>query len=451
MRLPVVGSAYAHGRTEVTARAAKNLWFERRPDGEKAPVIVSHLPAAVQYTFSQTVDAPFAFISTDVGYYYVATTTKLFGMSPGSGIVTFNNSFPVSHLTGLRMDYASDDTRIVMVTFATASYCAVTGGAITEITVEGQTPVSVAYLKGYFVMLMESGRLYWSTDGSTWNALDYANAEYSPDAGRKIVALGNVLIIFGAKTIEYWAPTGNVDLPFEPIPEAVIRMGLRSSRAAVMIDGQVYFWGAPDNGTQGLFTLDGTTPVRLSPPDLELILSVANVLTPTVSGFSIQGRKVIALQMVPSDEVYWLDLASGAITRIPPGSPFSGRCEYISDGIAVYGLSEARDNHFRLDPTTFDATVERELITDHVVTPDLDRFTVDKVRLDVAAGGNVALAVSRDGGQTWGTERSAPASAGQGVRGTVSFDRYGTANQFTFRLRATGKLILSNIIINPKN
>lgn len=453
MRLPVVGAAYSHGRTEVTARVAKNLWFETRPDGEKAPVLCTHLPKKTNYSMSEAITSPVSIVSTDAGFTYIASTTKLYGFAPGSGIVTFGNTFPSALTAGARLEYASDQTNIVMTQVNNASYCSVGGGTINAITIpDSQVPVSVAWLRGYFVMLTLAGRLYFSTDGSTWNALAFATAEASPDGGSAIRAVGNVLVVFGSRTIEFWAPSGNADIPFTPITEAVVRMGLSSANALCMIGGQVYFWGSPQNGPRGLFTLDGQHPQRLSTPDLEKVIGSSAFNPPWVSGFELFGHKIVTLTPVPGSDTYWFDLSTGAVTHIPSGAPFNGKCEFITDYADIYGVNPAEHTrHFKLDASTYDTDVVRELVTDNVSTPDLDRFTVDKVRLDVAVDSAVSLAVSRDGGWSWGSSRSSDASGTRGVRGIVQFDRYGTAPQFTFKVGATGKFVLSNIIINPRN
>lgn len=453
MRLPVVGSAYSHGRTEVTARAAKNLWFEARPDGEKAPVLCTHLPKKTNYTMGTTITSPLSIVTTDLGYTYIIGTTQVHGLVTGSSTVDWTSNLAASFTAGWRVDVATDSATVVMVQSNNAQRVGVTGGTVSAITLpDSQQALSVAWLRGYFVILTTTGRLYFSTDGSTWNALAFATAEASPDAGAKIMAVGNLLMVCGMRSIEFWAPSGNPDIPFMPMTEVVLRIGVPWPNSACLIDGQPYFWGSPSSGPRGLFTLEGQNAVRLSSPDFERIVASGGSAAPWVSGFSMFGRRVVHIKPTPSDSTWWFDLSTGAYTEITSGSPFAGDVEYTTNWAGVYGVVRTEDTrHFLVDPSNYDTTVARELITDHVVTPDLDRFTVDKVRLDVAADSTVSLAVSRDGGSTWGSSRTSDASGTRGVKGIVQFDRYGTAPQFTFKVGATGKFVLSNLIINPRN
>ena len=92
MRLPVVGTAYAHGRSAVTARAATNLWFERR-DGEKAPVIASSLPAA--NTIATFANARTFYRSpSDALYAFIQTSTELLQINPANGAIVETHTLP---------------------------------------------------------------------------------------------------------------------------------------------------------------------------------------------------------------------------------------------------------------------------------------------------------------------------------------------------------------------
>ena len=63
------------------------------------------------------------------------------------------------------------------------------------------------------------GRFYWSNvlDGSTWDALNFATAERKADGLLDGTALNDKIILYGQRTIEVWADTGDADLPFTRI------------------------------------------------------------------------------------------------------------------------------------------------------------------------------------------------------------------------------------------
>jgi hypothetical protein len=72
-------------------------------------------------------------------------------------------------------------------------------------------PVTVTFLAGRFVVnLVGSSRFYVSDlyDGLSWDALNFANAETSPDPISAVLASNGQLILLGTRTTEYWGLSG---------------------------------------------------------------------------------------------------------------------------------------------------------------------------------------------------------------------------------------------------
>jgi hypothetical protein len=441
MRLPVIGTAYAHGRSAVTARVMENLWAERRSDSEKAPVIVTHVPAAVD-----VMTGDYTSIYRDpVGAVIAAGPTNLYSLNLTAGTVTTTQTLPDA--AGTPIFFASSGARVLGV-HPNYAFQAVIGSSIAAVTVSGQAPYDCAYYAGYFLLYMFSGRFYWSPDGTTWDALDFANTEAAGDGGLRVVVYADMLAFFGTTTIEFWGRTGNADKPFQLIQGSVRRFTLGTNLSLSMVGEQPFFWGSPEGRTAGLYTLDGMTPVRLSTDDIERALADTSFVY--VSGFGLLGHTIVAVHAPDTGATYWYDLSTGIWSRMTGGTPYAGQHQFIEFGSKIFGLRYALGAIYRLNPAAADS-VARTLVTDNVVSPDLDRFVLDKVRLDVQTADTVSLEVSRDGGDTWGSARSAIASSARGVQGAVQFDRYGTASQFTLRIKATGQFALSNIVINPRN
>ena len=107
--------------------------------------------------------------------------------------------------------------------------------------------------------------------------------------------------------------------------------------------------------------------------------------------------------------------------------------------------------------------IERELIGEHVISADLERFAVDKIRLDMETGVGLAtgqgsnpqamLQISKDGGRTWSRERWATIGAIGKYRNGVEWARLGQCRKFTAKVRITDpvKTVITAAIVNPQD
>ena len=81
--------------------------------------------------------------------------------------------------------------------------------------------VSIAHFNSYIIVIPAqdaqiNGRFYWINPGETFvDALDFATAERSPDAGLQAIALSDRFLIGGQTTTETWITSGNPDAPMQ--------------------------------------------------------------------------------------------------------------------------------------------------------------------------------------------------------------------------------------------
>lgn len=103
----------------------------------------------------------------------------------------------------------------------------------------GAGATSVAFFRGYW-LASEAGSdavYYQVPAATTWNALQFASAEYAPD---KIVCLrvvGDMVALLGESTTEFWYATGNSSSPLEPVAGLKFDFGCRAKAAAVNCQG----------------------------------------------------------------------------------------------------------------------------------------------------------------------------------------------------------------------
>src|SRR5215468_4491745 len=151
-------------------------------------------------------------------------------------------------------------------------------------------PNSVCSIDGYFVFSIGDGRCFASNLNDTpVAALSFAKAEAKPDGLRRAVAFGNVLVLFGTQSTEFWTDVGTIPFPFAR--SVVIPRGLAGSHCVAGHEdgwGKNLIWVADDNT---VVKLDGYTPNKVSPPDLDrLIEAVSDKSTLEASCYMSSGH-----------------------------------------------------------------------------------------------------------------------------------------------------------------
>jgi hypothetical protein len=92
---------------------------------------------------------------------------------------------------------------------------------------------TVTSIDGYFVFntqrnVFKTGLVTDADSGTSFDALDFATAEYKPDLNVAVKNLKGELHVFGETTMEVWANIGGTGFPFQRIDGATIEKGLGS-------------------------------------------------------------------------------------------------------------------------------------------------------------------------------------------------------------------------------
>lgn len=165
-------------------------------------------------------------------------------------------------------------------------------------------PNSVCIFKSFFVFSYGDGTVRATSPGSTAiNTLDFATAEYKPDALLRAVPAGGVLLLFGSSSIEVWGGSVN-DPPGFPFSFMQgIDRGLAGPYAISGYQegfgGGIIFVG-DDNG---VYLFSSGAPTKISPPDLDLLIGRADKSKLEVTTFATRGHLQAAVQ---SDTWTWV-------------------------------------------------------------------------------------------------------------------------------------------------
>ena len=97
------------------------------------------------------------------------------------------------------------------------------------------------------VIQKDSQTIYWSDPlTAEIDALDFAQAENSPDRLLDMLFLGDTLILFGESTVEFWPVQPSGDLPFTPLPGRAFSKGIKNTGATTKL-GSGFAWVTDTN------------------------------------------------------------------------------------------------------------------------------------------------------------------------------------------------------------
>lgn len=134
---------------------------------------------------------------------------------------------------------------------------------------------AVAFLGGYFIAVRDgTNRFYWSAsqDGRTWDGLDFASAESSPDELLDVYVVNDGLWFMGAETVEFWQLTGS-DPPFARVEGFLLKKGITATGCAAEADNTLFWWGHDNR----IYRAAQGAPQGVSDESIEPVLKAATL------------------------------------------------------------------------------------------------------------------------------------------------------------------------------
>lgn len=181
-----------------------------------------------------------------------------------------------------------------------------------------------AVLNGVLYVLSEDGTIYNSgfNDPTTWNALDFLNAEREPDGGEYITKFLDHVVVFGSSTIEFFYDAGNpVGSPLRRREDISYRIGALDAKSVYNSGDVIYFISADVSGSLKLQSLQGFELVPLSSPQLDRYMQArqrGGQVETIISGSHVNGHLFVYITFVVEQEGSWLvqeTLVFDAITK----------------------------------------------------------------------------------------------------------------------------------------
>ncbi len=285
---------------------------------------------------------------------------------------------------------------------------------------------------------------------STMGALSFASAESQPDRLRDCLFIDDILVLFGAETIEFHANTGSSTLPFQPIEGRVFEKGIKATGCATAF-GSTFAWvtnrnqiciGDPGNivSTPGLEAkIAASTDVALWSFDIDGTEFLC-VRTDTGS-WAMGARSKLWSQWASWGEGNWLAncYADGIF-----GSAVDGKTlQFGDDYTEVGGVLERRFRAGKPLNSGGTTLANISIRSNPGNTPYLSGTYMDPT---------IEMRVSRDAGKTWGAWKPRQLGENGDYRQLVQWRALGMASRpgfmAEFRLTDPVPFRVSDVLVN---
>lgn len=476
--IPLASKSDPGKSTLVSKERLLNLYAELSPTGGRSAFALYRTPGLPIYIPISTELCRALVALEDQGTLLAVHGTSVFQIDADKNYETISGSLLGNDDLVTTRNTASPDPQVAFFGAAGAYYT--DGTAVTKITDTDFTSVGTAhsgcFIRGFIIAGFSSGKMLASDiqDATSWDALNFATADASPDELRRVYAYRDELFAFGKEVIEVWAfDSSNTAFPLSPVPGAVIPVGIMGKHAVTDLAGVIY-WLDQLGIVRSLG--QGYSAERISNHGVERAVSDYLGSGNEAGGIRIWGYVEGGHQfaVVRSATFCWVyDVATkvwherGSYRRDTWQAKHYARC---FDKHVV--SADVTGNLFELDGETYaegDDPAPWE-----VILPPVDAFpnggVMDRLSFDIETGtgltgGNpaedqepfIAVDWSLDGGNTWSIARQVSLGKRAEYRKTVSINRLGRFDRpgVMFRLRGSAKvrmaILRADLAARPRN
>ena len=284
----------------------------------------------------------------------------------------------------------------------------------------------VTYLDGYFIFNKPNSQQFYFTDinAITFDALDIASAEGSPDYLVGLIVNNQNLFLFGERSTEVFYNSGDANAPFSRIQGAVIDVGCAAPFSIARAAGMIFFIGGDSTGSGIVYKLQGFQNQRISTPAIEKIIrsmSADDITSSTAFTYQQGGHIFYCLNLTGENSTWVYDATTEfwherAFLNLWSLERHRAQYHTIAFGENVVGDYE-NGKIYSLDPDTYSdngASISRIRRAPHI-SKNLKQVTHHSFQIDMETGvgldgttqgtnPQVSIRWSDDGGHTWSNE-----------------------------------------------
>lgn len=443
MRIPFALQSYRHRDLPVSAQRIINYFTEAQPADAKARAVL--LPTPGLKAFALLATGPVRGMREMAGTLYVVAGNGVYAVTAGGGVSFIGN---VAEGGIVSMDH--NGTQMVIVVPETGQAWIADSSSVTQITDPDFLPaISVCCIDGYHIFARQNSTQFFISalqDASSYNALDFASAEGSPDNIVAVRRVGRELWLFGETSTEIWSNVGAADFPFLRVSGAFIERGCSAPLSVASRLG-VPFWLGDD---RVVYRGEGfTAPVRISTHAIEQAIGGYDTVSDAVGWVYEQEGHVFYVLNFPSAGDTWVfDLTTGLWHERESEGFGIWRCLI---GANVFGGAIAGDaisgQLYSIDPTAADENGDQiiRVATGTSMHAEGHPVTFTRLKAEFRAGiglttgqgsdPQVWLSWSDDGGHTFGNEVWRTPGARGRYATEVEWRRLGRGRERVFRLQ----------------
>ena len=283
-----IGPSYPLGNKAASERSI-NLFLSQIESGTgKAPFILKSIPGLSLFA---SLGAEYRGSIVTAGRAFVVAGNTLYELS-SAGVATSRGTLLTSTS---RVSIAAGVTQVVIVDGPYGYVLTQSSNAFTRITSPNfQGSRFVTFLHGYFCFIRPTTQQYYISaidDAATFNALEFASAESSPDKLQVLITDHDELKLFGEMTVETASDTGGADFPFSRNGGALMEVGCLAPDSAVKLDNSIYWIGQNDSGGGLVYKAAGYQPQIISDDAIGPMLQAStNLAAATAYGYQQGGK-----------------------------------------------------------------------------------------------------------------------------------------------------------------
>lgn len=412
--LPLVYGAEKREIGRFPEMALRNCTVDPAPTQQETPLAVLARPGMVN--FLTMPGQPLRGCARKAGLFgndaLILADKTLYRVATNGVQTAFAGSIPGRDRVKIDIGRDADDNDVARIATGDALYIATAGAVTLEAFPEpgGAGAQDILFHRGFWIGI-EAGtdKAYYQIPGeATWNALDFASAEYQPDKLIGLDALRDQIWMLGDTTTEVFALTG-ADPAIAPYGGLAFDKGCRA-RDTIFAVGDLLFWVDDRNGVQ---MTNGGEPQQVASAGLVGEIRKARAQDLRAWGFGIDNRIYYILSLGFATWVFEASARSWASWDSSGLNHFSGHlgCEYAGQVLAL-DADAGSGAVWQVDPlakTDAGDPIECELSAYLEVNEgsvpisniELSGLVGDAPRTGSGSNPIMAMAYSKDGGKTW--------------------------------------------------
>lgn len=454
--IPFVGSSYEARSLNADAQRAVNCYVEMDNSSPRAPVALYGTPG-LRKVATATSGLGCRGAITEGGYAWLVFGKYVYKMDAAYTLTLIGF---IGTTVG-QLGIASNGLEVLIVDGSAGYVVNVSTGVLTLIA-DADFPNGVrraTYQDGYFIVTGDGTQSFYISqllDGGSWDGLDFASAEGSPDDTVGVISDHRELWLFGDNSAEVWVNTGNADFPFERSGNTFIEHGCAAAGSINKLDNTVFWLGADDRGSGIVWRANGYTPMRVSTHAVETAIAGYAIISDAFAfAYQQEGHGFYVLTFPSANATWVYDVATNMWHERAYRDPYSGELSEwragahcmlnnvhivgdIADG-RVYALDlnyylDDTDPILRLRASQTQSQIQQRLF---FKTVQLDMET--GVGLTTGQGINplMSLRYSSDGGHTWSNYKTSTVGAVGAYSSRCLFNRLGAGRNRVWEISMT--------------